>query len=92
MAAISIGVQRGFGTFLMGTGSGAGNAQYSISTNAPSGTNDIELRFNQTDQSSKDLTTKDLIVALDGLIRLLRRGGSTVNFIKSAGNTVIGPP
>lgn len=87
MSAISLGVQRGFGT-------GINDAStITPGTNAPSGTFDMEFRFNQTDQLSKHLTSKDLVLALKAFIRVIEQQGGNVNLLNlSGGATIIGPP
>lgn len=82
MAAISFGVQRGSAT-------GNRNDAITLGTNAPSGTSDIELRWNQTDQLGKNLTIKDLKLALKLFARAIERQG---NVKVTTANTLVGPP
>lgn len=81
MTAVSFGVQRGSAT-------GNLNSAITIGTNAPSGTSDIEFRWNQTDQLGKNVTRKDLILALEFFRRAIQQGGATVDFTTG----VVGPP
>lgn len=88
MTAVSFGVQRGSATVSSGSGTGAGNVIITVGTSAPGGTSDIELRWNQTDQLGKNVTRKDLKLALKLFERAIQQGGATVDFTTG----VIGPP
>lgn len=86
MTAVSLQVQRGFATMASGTGTGAGNAQITVGTTAP-GANDIQFCWNQTDANGKNITRKDLILALELFRRAIQQGGGVV-----VSTGVIGPP
>jgi hypothetical protein len=65
MTAVQISVSRGANLVKI--------TDFTIGTNAP-GTGDIELRYNLTDTNGGLLTRKDIILALDGMIRALSSG------------------
>jgi hypothetical protein len=62
MAAISLSISRGV--------SGSKLTDITIGTSAP-GTADLEFRWNTTDTNSKNLTRKDLILALRAFEHLI---------------------
>ena len=87
MTAVSFQVQRGFATWGSPGGVGAGNPIITVGTVAP-GANDIQFCWNQTDANGKDITRKDLILALELFRRAIQQGGAIVDVTTG----VIGPP
>jgi hypothetical protein len=76
MAAVSFGLNRGQ--------AGTQISDFVIGTAAPTASTDIELRFNTTDQNSKNLTRKDVVLACKAFIRALEPGGNTTVGITNA--------
>jgi hypothetical protein len=68
MTAVSLGVKRGVDGFTI--------SDISISNQAPSGANDIELRFNLLDANSVALTREDVIVRALNAFRTSLLNGS----------------
>jgi hypothetical protein len=81
MTAVSFSINRGSAS---GTGKVSDITVGALAPNA----NDIELRWNQTDASGKNVTRKDLKLALERFIHAIKQGGATVNYTTG----VIGPP
>ena len=67
MANVSISIQRGVDGFKL--------SDFTIGTAAPSGGVDFELRYTTTDQNSVAITRKDLHIALESMIRLIKEQG-----------------
>jgi hypothetical protein len=65
MTAVQISVSRG--------ASLAKITDFTIGTSAP-GVGDIEVRYNLTDTNGGVLLRKDIILALDGMLRALKSG------------------
>jgi len=70
MAAVSIGLLRGADGFK--------RTDFTIGSSAPTGGQDIELRYNTTDQNAAAMTRKDVHIALEAFIRLLKEAGVQV--------------
>ena len=87
MTAVSFSVARGAATGNLSV-SAAGSQTITVGTLAPSASFDIELRWQQLDLNSKDITRKDIILALKLFRRALLQYGGQV----SISSGVIGPP
>lgn len=72
MAGISLSINREKMGFAI--------SDYTVGTLTPNA-NDIELRFNTTDQNSNPMLMIDVIQALEGFIRALEQTGGNVNII-----------
>lgn len=68
---------------------------FTIGTNAPSA-GDFEIRFNLTNAGGKNIELKDVILFLEGSIRILQQGGATVGISQGSptfpGATGVPPP
>lgn len=66
MASISVGIAHGVG--------GGKMSDYTVGTAAPSGSTDVEVRYNTTNTNSKNILTHEVVIALRNIIRLLEQG------------------
>lgn len=76
MAAISLSLSHGV----------AGNriSDFTVGTLAPNA-GDFEVRLNNTNTNSKNISTEEKIRALKAFIRALEEGGATVNVVTPTG-------
>jgi hypothetical protein len=65
MTAVSIAIARGVDVNK--------SANYTVTANAPTSL-DVEVRYQLLDAQSKQLTKKDLLIALEGIIRAIEQG------------------
>ena len=75
MAAISLSINRGVDGFKVN--------DYTIGVLAPNA-NDVELRYNTTDQNGANITRKDLVQILEAFMRAVEAGPSIT--------TILAPP
>ena len=87
MTAVSFSVARGAATGGLSI-STTGSQTITVGTLAPSASFDIELRWQQVDLNSKNITREDIILALKLFRRAIERNGGNVNVTTG----VIGPP
>jgi hypothetical protein len=78
MAAISLALTRGKDGFKI--------SDFAVGTAAPTAGQDVELRFNTTDQNSVAMTRFEVIKLAKAMIRAMETGGSNVNIF---GGTMI---
>ena len=80
MSSVSIGIAHGVGGMKM--------SDYVVGTAAPSGSTDVEVRFNNTDTNSKNISDHEIVVALKNIIRQIESGGaSSINLILRSGGS-----
>lgn len=80
MTAVSLSLLRGV--------DGLRNSDFTVGTNATVAGQDFTFSWNQTDQLSKNITRKDIVLALEACIRAVNTGGANID--ETTG--VIGPP
>lgn len=80
MSSVSIGLAHGAAGMKM--------SDYVVGTAAPSGSTDIEVRWNNTDSNSKNVLDHEIVVALKNIIRQIEGGGPTgVNLLPRTGGS-----
>jgi hypothetical protein len=83
MASISIAINRGDDGFKI--------SSFTLGTQAPS-TGDIQLCFNVQDTNSKNLTRKDVVLALEAFERAIKSGSLLTPVTVGGANPWIGTP
>ena len=79
MSAFSISIPHGKAGMQMG--------DFTIGTLAPNA-GDVEVRANNTDTNSKNITDHDIVIALRAIIRQIENGGGTsINLLPRTGTT-----
>lgn len=80
MASISVGIAHGIG--------GMKFSDYTVGTASPSGSTDIEVRYNTSDSNSKNILRHEVVIALRNIIRLLEGGNiAAINPVGLSGTT-----
>lgn len=83
--SVSIGIAHGVGGMKM--------SDFVVGTAAPSGSTDVEVRFNNTDSQGKNILDHEIVVMLKTIIRQIEAGGpSSVNLILRTGGAAPPPP
>ena len=80
MSSVSIGIAHGAAGMKM--------SDFVVGTAAPSGSTDVEVRFNNTDTNGKNVLDHEIVVMLKTIIRQIENGGpSAVNLILRTGGS-----